>query len=83
MPMFRNILLICSLFVYIIISNPMPDREPYFFKSRNSNHFNVYQITNYGISMAKDLNRERMEFWNDIFDEYKHLWNTTFHFYLA
>lgn len=61
----------------------MPDDEPFYFKSKKSNHFYSFNITDYGISIIKDPYRYRMEFWNDIFDDYKHLWNTTFNFHLA
>lgn len=59
----------------------MPETAPSYFKTRNTQHFNIYNITNNGIFMEKDVIDERVEFWNDIFNDYKHLWNVTFDFH--
>lgn len=61
----------------------MPDHEPLHFKTGKSHHFYFYNITDDGILKAKDPYRTRMEFWNGLFNDYKHLWNTTFDFHLT
>lgn len=45
------------------------------------NHFDFINITNDGIRINEDAEiRTRMKFWDNIFDEYKNLWNSTFKF---
>lgn len=69
-----------KIYISYSFSNPMPHSgRPAYFKSQN---FNFYNITNEGIFLEKDPYHSRMEFWNGIFDEYKHLWNNTFDFHL-
>lgn len=63
-------------------SNPMPESAPLYFKTSDSSHYNFFNVTNDGIFMQEDPNHDRMEFWNNIFNEFKHLWNTTFDFNL-
>lgn len=58
----------------------MPNRKPVGFHNPNSNHLYFYDITNGGIRVEKDPNRERMEFWNKFYDEHKQLMNTDFNF---
>lgn len=72
-----------TLFNHIMAYNPIQtESEPFYFKTPDANHFKFFNITNDGILMQEDPNRDRMEFWNDIFNELKHLWNTTFDFSL-
>lgn len=68
-----------ALFLY---SNPVPNAEPFSFIKPNSNHYNVYDLTIDGVQMKEDLLRNRMQFWNNIFNDYNHLWNTSFKFNL-
>lgn len=60
----------------------MPDEEPLYFKTSDSNHFHFFNVTTKGVFKEIDPHGDRMEFWNNFFDEYKHLWNTTFDFHL-
>lgn len=61
----------------------MPRHKPMYFRTRKSHHFHFYNITDEGIFKAQDPNHSRMVFWSDIFNEYKHLWNTKFNFNLV
>lgn len=68
---------------FLPFSNPMPGSEPITLRNPNTDHLYFYHITNDGIRIEKDINRDRMEFWNDIFNENKHLLNTDFDFRTA
>lgn len=70
-------------FFYCWNRNPLPGSEPFYFKALDSKHFNFFNVTNDGILLEKDPNQDRMEFWNNIFDEFKYLWNTDFNFHLV
>lgn len=60
----------------------MPGSKPLYFKTSQSKHFHFYNVTTEGVLEEKDPHGPRMEFWNNIFDEYKYLWNTNFNFHL-
>lgn len=59
----------------------MPSREPAEFFNQETNQFKYYEITNEGISVRADESRDRIEFWNNLYNEFKHHWNLTFDFH--
>lgn len=60
----------------------MPDKKPLLFKTPESKNFNYLDFTNDGIFQKINPIIERIKFWNNIFEDYKYLWNTTFNFNL-
>lgn len=59
----------------------MPISEPFELKTPGSSQFNYFKITNDGILTKSHPMRDREEFWDKIFDEFKQNWNTTFDFH--
>lgn len=60
-------------------SNPTTEGGAIEFKTLGSKQLNYFDITNDGI-FARILNRNRTNFWDDIFNEYKQYWDTQFDF---
>lgn len=58
----------------------MTDNETVPFKTPNSNEYMYYDISNDGIFLRVDENRQRIEFWNNLLNEFKGYWNITFDF---
>lgn len=54
-----------SLFV-VVARNPMPDREPIEFKSKDIVQYNYFDITNEGIVLKPNLYKRQMDFWDEI-----------------
>lgn len=61
-------------------SNPMASGELFVFKTPGSTHVNTIDITNEGIIVKANAERSRFDFWDQLFDEYKPYWKTSFHF---
>lgn len=59
----------------------MPDNEPVPFKAPNSTELKYYDITNDGIFVRTDENRDRSEFWNNLLNDFREHWNITFDFH--
>lgn len=59
------------------IRNPTPDKVSFEFGKHSMSY---YDIGNDGIVIRNDSNRERIGFWDDIFDEFKQQWNINFNF---
>lgn len=72
----------CCTFPYYshfssLYRNPLPDAEPILFgsmKAAKTIQYNYLDITNNGIESKLNPNRERIEFWNEIFDKYSVHW---------
>lgn len=60
----------------------MPSNEPAEFYDVATNESKYYEITNDGIFVRKDENRDRIKFWDNLFNEFKHHWNITYDFRL-
>lgn len=59
--------------------NPLPDVNPTEFQQRGKTKnmpYNYMDITNNGIETKTNPNRQRIEFWNDIFEAYSVHWQT-------
>lgn len=66
-----------SIFFSSLYRNPLPDAEPILFgsmKAAKTIQYNYLDITNNGIESKLNPNRERIEFWNQIFDKYSVHW---------
>ena len=58
----------------------MPANDPAKFYDSTTNQFKYYEITNDDILVKTDENRDRIEFWDNLFNEFKHHWNITYDF---
>lgn len=58
----------------------MPRNEPAKFYDPVTNQYKYYEITNDGISVRTDQNRDMIEFWDKLFNEFKQHWNITYDF---
>lgn len=80
----EQIIIVCSLVILIENMlwnrNPIPSNEPVEFYNATTNQFKYYEIANEGIFVRKDENRERIEFWDNLFNEFKNHWNINFDF---
>lgn len=58
----------------------MSGNETVRFNAPNSNEFKYYDITNDGIFVKVDEDRDRNEFWNNLLNDSRGHWNITFDF---
>lgn len=58
----------------------MPNSELVEFNIPGSSQFKYYDITNDGVFVRGDEERDRFEFWNNLLNEFKGHWNITFDF---
>lgn len=66
--------------VFFFNRNPIPSNEAAEFYDPATKQFKYYDITNDGIFVRRDENRDRIEFWDNLFNEFKHNWNITHDF---
>ncbi|XP_055302656.1 juvenile hormone esterase-like [Sitodiplosis mosellana] len=63
--------------------NPVPEKDPLQLISPESDQWHYFSVTNEGIHPRANPERHRITFWDNIFDQNKQQWNTTFNFHLA
>lgn len=66
-------------FLKLHFRNPLPDADPIEFQQRGTTKnvpYNYLDITNNGVEIRTNINRHRIEFWDDIFDAYSVHWQT-------
>lgn len=62
-----------------VFRNPIPDASPIEFQQRGKTKntpYNYMDITSNGVETKTNPNRQRIEFWNDIFEAYSVHWQT-------
>lgn len=59
----------------------MPESEAHQFDLSRTAELEYFDVTNEGIFAKTNPERDRVEFWDRIFENNKEVWNTNFSFY--